>query len=88
METEEARVLRQGRFAEQIIGQPEWSELLTGVSDTIVRDWMQGASVEVRELAHAKITALGLVNGLIKTWADRKLSQEIQAAQEQGTSTL
>jgi hypothetical protein len=88
METEEARVLRQGRFAEQVIGQSEWNELLAGVSDSIVRDWMQGVSVEARELAHAKVVALGLVNGLIKTWADRKLSQEIQAAQEQGTSTL
>ena len=88
METEEARILRQGRFAEQITGQPEWNELLTGVSDSIVRDWMQGATVEARELAHAKIVALGLVNGLVKTWADRKLSQEIQAEQAQGTSTL
>lgn len=88
MEADEARILRQGRFADYVIAQDEWGELLNEVRDTVVGEWMQGKTVEERERAHAKILALGTTHGLLKTWKDRKLTQEIQSEQEQGNSTL
>jgi hypothetical protein len=86
MESENERIERQGRFADYVLAQPEWRELLTEISDTIVREWMNGATVEAREMAYAKIKALGTTNGLVATWADRKKSQDIIADQEQGNS--
>jgi hypothetical protein len=88
METPEARIERQGRFADYVVAQEEWGELLNEVRDAVVGEWMNGATVEDRELAYAKIKALGLTHGLLKTWVDRKLSQEMVAEQEQSTPAL
>lgn len=86
METESERIARQGRFAEMLLEQQEWSEVLNEVRDSVVGEWMQGATVEAREMAHAKIKALGQTHALVRTWKDRKDVQDMQAAQTSGTS--
>jgi hypothetical protein len=88
MESPEQKIERQGQFAETLLTTTEWGELLNDVRDRVVAEWMNGATVEAREQAHAKIVALGVTHQVVKVWQDRKTVQGMQAEQKQGTSAL
>ena len=86
MESESERNARLGRFATSLLAQAEWQELLLAAQNTVVREWMLSTTTEARELAYAKVQAVGLVNGLINHWDDLGKAQVLQDEQDTGTS--